>query len=83
VAMPVKVHQTPTQYMYGKPSDLYGFTQNETAKFEVDLSQKKITAKTSLPSTMKPERWIGNDRSVIYMDQVHYYQDGAWVSGSW
>jgi len=83
VAMPVKVHQTPTQYTYGMPSDLYGFTQNETAKFEVNLSQKKITAKTSLPSTMKSERWIGNDRSVIYMDQVHYYQDGAWVSGSW
>ena len=83
VAMPVKVHQTPTQYTYGKPSDYYGFTQNETAKFEVNLSQKKITAKTSLPSTMKSERWIGNDRSIIYMDQVHYYQDGVWVSGAW
>jgi hypothetical protein len=83
VAMPVKVHQTPTQYMYGRPSDYYGFTQNETAKFEVNLSQKKITAKTSLPSSMKSERWIGNDRSIIYMDQVHYYQDGAWVSGAW
>ncbi len=83
VAMPVKVHQTPTQYTYGKPSDYYGFTQNETAKFEVNLSQKKITARTSLPSTMKSERWIGNDRSIIYMDQVHYYQDGIWVSGAW
>ena len=83
VAMPVKVHQTPTQYMYGRPSDYYGFTQNETAKFEVNLSQKKITAKTSLPSSMKSERWIGNDRSMIYMDQVHYYQDGVWVSGAW
>jgi hypothetical protein len=83
VAMPVKVHQTPTQYMYGRPSDYYGFTQNETAKFEVNLSQKKITAKTSLPSTMKSERWIGNDRSIIYMDQVHYYQDGQWTSGAW
>ena len=83
VAMPVKVHQTSTPYMYGGPSDYYGFTQNETAKFEVNLSQKKITAKTSLPSSMKSERWIGNDRSIIYMDQVHYYQDGAWVSGAW
>ena len=83
VAMPIKVHQTPTQYMYGRPSDYYGFTQNETAKFEVNLSQKKITARTSLPSSMKSERWIGNDRSIIYMDQVHYYQDGTWVSGSW
>jgi hypothetical protein len=83
VAMPVKVHQTPTQYMYDRPSDYYGFTQNETAKFEVNLSQKKITAKTSLPSSMKSERWIGNDRSIIYMDQVHYYQDGTWVSGAW
>ena len=83
VAMPVKVHQTPTQYMYGRPSDYYGFTQNETAKFEVNLSQKKITAKISLPSSMKSERWIGNDRSMIYMDQVHYYQDGTWVSGAW
>jgi hypothetical protein len=83
VAMPVKVHQTPTAYMYGVPSDYYGFTRNEMAKFEVNLSQKKITTKTSLPSSMKSERWIGNDRAVIYMDQVHYYQNGTWVSGTW
>lgn len=83
VAMPVKVHQTPTSYMNGGPSDYYGFSWNETHKFEVNLSQKKFTVKNSLPSSLKSERWIGNDRAVIYMDQVHYYQDGIWVSGSW
>jgi hypothetical protein len=83
VAMPVKVHQTPTAYMNGGPSDYYGFTRNETAKFEINLSQKKIITKTSLPSSMKSERWIANDRALIFMDQVHYYQDGVWVSGSW
>ena len=83
VAMPVKVHQTPSAYMNGGPSDYYGFTRNETAKFEINLSQKKITTKTSLPSSMKSERWIANDRALIFMDQVHYYQDGVWVSGSW
>ncbi len=83
VAMPVKVHQTPTAYMYGGPSDYYGFTRNETAKFEINLSQKKITTSVSLPSSLKSERWIGNDRAVIYRDQVHYYQDGTWVSGYW
>ena len=83
VAMPVKVHQTSSAYMNGGPSDYYGFTRNETAKFEINLSQKKITTKTSLPSSMKSERWIANDRALIFMDQVHYYQDGVWVSGSW
>ena len=83
VAMPVKVHQTPTAYMNGGPSDYYGFTRNETAKFEINLSQKKITTKTSLPSSMKSERWIANDRALIFMEQVHYYQDGVWVTGSW
>jgi hypothetical protein len=83
VAMPVKVHQTPTAYMYGVPSDYYGFTRNETAKFEINLSQKKIITRASLPSSMKSERWVGNDRAVIYRDQVHYYQDGTWVSGAW
>lgn len=83
VAMPVKVHQTPTPYMYGGASDYYGFTRNETAKFEINLGQKKITAKTSLPSSLKSERWIGNDRALIFMDQVHYYQDGEWVTGNW
>lgn len=83
VAMPVKVHQTPTSYMNGGPSDYYGFSWNETYKFEVNLSQKKFTVRKSLPSSLKSERWIGNDRAVIYMDQVHYYQDGIWVSGTW
>ena len=83
VAMPVKVHQTPTAYMYSGPSDYYGFTRNETAKFEINLSQKKIITRASLPSSMKSERWVGNDRAVIYRDQVHYYQDGTWVSGAW
>ena len=83
VAMPVKVHQAPTPYMNGGQSDYYGFTRNETAKIEINLSQKRISTKTSLPSSMKSERWIGNDRVVIYRDQVHYYQDGTWVSGTW
>ena len=83
VAMPVKVHQASTPYLNGGPSDYYGFTRNETAKFEINLSQKKINTKTSLPSSMKSERWIANDRAVIFMDQVHYYQDGVWVSGAW
>jgi len=83
VAMPVKVHQTPTPYTYGKPSDYYAFTRNETSKFEINLSQKKIIAKNSLPSSLKSERWIGNDRALIYLDQVHYYQDGEWISAGW
>jgi hypothetical protein len=83
VAMPVKVHQTTTAYMNGGLSDYYGFTRNETAKFEINLSQKKITTRASLPSYLKSERWVGNDRAVIYMDQVHYYQDGTWLSGTW
>ena len=83
VAMPMKVHQTPTNYMNGGPSDYYGFSWNETYKFEINLSQKKFTARNSLPSSIKSDRWIGNDRALIFMDQVHYYQDGIWVSGAW
>jgi hypothetical protein len=69
--------------MNGGPSDYYGFSWNETYKFEINLSQKKFTIRDSIPSSMKSERWVGNDRALIYMDQVHYYQDGIWVSGAW
>jgi hypothetical protein len=83
VALPVKVHQTPTSYMYGSASDYFGFTRNEITKFEINLAQKKIAPRASLPSSIRSERWIGNDRALIFMDQVHYYQDGLWLTGNW
>lgn len=81
-SLPVALHDSPGQYTTGKPNDYYAFTRNELQKWEVDLNNKTLKARTPLTSP-SAERDIGDDRSVLWNDQVHYYTGNKWISAPW
>ncbi len=83
VGLPVNLHDTAPQPMTGAANDYYRFTRSELQKFDIDLGQKSLSPRPALPSSLAAERDISNDRSVLWNDQVHYYQDGVWRSGAW
>ena len=63
--------------------DYFRYTRTELQKFDIDLGLQSLTARTALPSGILGERDISNDRSILWNNQVHYYQDGVWRSGTW
>lgn len=84
IALPVSVHETasgPT----GTPSAYYQFTRTELQRFEIDTSGKRLTPVPAVATNLggTAERSIGNDRSLIWQNQVHWYQDGVWRSSPW
>lgn len=83
VGLPVRLHETPTSWMTGQPSDYYGFTRTELQRLEVNLSTSALTARKPLPSSLAAERDISNDRALLWNDQSHWYQDGTWLSAPW
>lgn len=83
VSLPVSLHDTPTPGASGAVSDYYQFTRTELQKFEIDLGQRSLSARTPLASSLPGERYIGDDRSLLWNDQVHYYQNGSWRSAAW
>ena len=84
ISLPVSVNESSSYYATGKPSDYYSFTRNELAKFDIDMGQKTLTPRAALPSFMPTlQRDISGDRSIIWNDQLHYYQSGDWKSGAW
>ncbi len=83
VGLPVRLHDTPTSWTTGRPSDYYGFTRTELQRLEVNLSTSVLTARKALPSSLAAERDIGNDRALLWNDQAHWYQNGTWLSAPW
>jgi uncharacterized secreted protein with C-terminal beta-propeller domain len=83
IGLPVRRHDTPSPYTAGQPSDYYQFTRNELQRFVVDLETRTLQALNPLPSSLSQERSIFNDRALLWQDQVHYYQDGIWLSTPW
>ena len=84
ISLPVSVNESAYSYSTGLPSDYYGFTRNELVKFTIDMGQKTLTLRGELPSFMPTlQRDISSDRSIIWNDQLHYYQSGDWKSGAW
>lgn len=83
VSLPVSLHDTPSSSATGAVSDYYQFTRTELQKFEIDLSGQSLNARTALPSSLSGERDISNDRSLLWNNQVHYYQNGSWRSAGW
>ena len=84
ISLPVSVNESTYYSVTGKPSDYYSFTRNELAKFDIDMGQKTLTPRAALPSFMPTlQRDISGDRSIIWNDQLHYYQSGDWKSGAW
>lgn len=83
VSLPVSLHDTPAPGASGAVMDYYQFTRTELRKFEIDLSGRSLSPRTPLASSLPGERDIGDDRSLLWNDQVHYYQNGSWRSAAW
>lgn len=83
VSLPVSVHETAPAQASGAASDYFQFTRTELQKFEINLSQPALTPRSALPASTATQRDISRDRSILWNDQVHYYQDGVWRSGVW
>ena len=83
LGLPVRLHEGTTPEMKGSPSDYYGFTAHTLQRLEVDLVGKTLIERQPVWSSLKEQRDIGNDRSLLWNDQVHWYQNGVWQSGNW
>lgn len=83
VGLPVSLHDTPSSYSTGKPNDYFQFSRSELQRFEIDLDTQALQPQVALKSDLSGERTIENDRSLLWNDQVHYYQDGDWRSSIW
>lgn len=83
VSLPVSLHDTPAPGASGAVMDHYQFTRTELQKFEIDLGGRSLSARTPLASSLPGERYIDDDRSLLWNDQVHYYQSGSWRSAAW
>ena len=83
VSLPVSLHETAASYATGTPSDYFQFTRNELQKFEIDLLALSLKTRGSVASTPQVQRDIGDDRSLLWNNQVHYFQNGSWISSPW
>jgi uncharacterized secreted protein with C-terminal beta-propeller domain len=83
VSLPVNVHDTIPAGSKGLASDYFSFTRSELQKFEVNLTAKTLSGRSALASPLAGERDISADRSLLWNDQVHYFQAGGWMSGAW
>jgi hypothetical protein len=83
VSLPVSLHDTTPSFSTGGASDYFQFTSTQLQKFEIDLPTQSLSARAPLLSVVKGERDVGADRSLLWNNQVHYYQDGVWGSAPW
>ncbi len=83
LGLPVNLHATAPNAPTGAPNDYFKFTRAELQKFEIDVANQSIQARTPLVSSNPTERDISNDRAILWNDQAHYYQNGVWQSGGW
>lgn len=83
VSLPVSLHDSPPLFASGAASDYFGYTRTELQRFEIGLADASLNQRPALVSSLPNERYIGNDRSLLWNNQVHYYQDGTWISAAW
>lgn len=86
VSLPVSLHDTPARpsiFPQTAAAVYFGFTRTELQRFEIGLTDLSLNQRPALVSSLPDARDIGNDRSLLWNDQVHYYQDGAWLSATW
>lgn len=82
-SLPVNLHETPWPGAPASPSVPYQFTRSELQRFDIDLAAQRLVARPALASAVPGERTILDDRSLLWRDQVHWYQGGAWQSAPW
>jgi uncharacterized secreted protein with C-terminal beta-propeller domain len=83
ISLPVSLHETASQWNTGSTNDYFDFTRSELQRFEVDLATKSLTAVSAVISAQPSWRDISNDRSLLWNDQLHWYQNGIWSSAAW
>jgi Beta propeller domain len=83
VSLPVSLNDTTPFGPSGAPTDYYQFTRVELQKLEVNVSAKTLTVRAPMAASVPGPRDISKDRSLLWNDQVHYYQDGVWQSAGW
>ena len=83
VSLPISLHETAPKPATGAANEYFYFTRSELQKFDIDTAQKTLKVRAALPSVLGAERDISKDRSILWGEQVHYYQDGVWTSGLW
>jgi hypothetical protein len=83
ISLPVSLHETPSNWYSGAANDYFLFTRTELQKFDIDLTARTLQSRAPLASTLAQERDISTDRSLLWNDQVHYYQSGVWSSALW
>jgi hypothetical protein len=83
VSLPISLHDTPSPWSAGAANDYFQFTRTELQKFEINLGELSLNARAALASSLPGERDISKDRSLLWNDQVHYFQDGTWRSARW
>ncbi len=83
VSLPVSLHDTPPSGATGAASDYYQYTRTELRKLEVNLGAQTLTTRPALTSSLPAQRDISFDRSLLWNNQVHWYQNGSWRSAAW
>ena len=83
VSLPISLHNTPPPLATVAASDYFGFTNTELRLFEINLVGQSMSEHAALSSSLPGSRDISNDRSLLWNDQVHYYQNGTWRSAVW
>jgi hypothetical protein len=83
VSLPVSLSETPSPWATGAVYDYFQFTRTELQKFEINLSGQSLSALPALASNLTGQRDISSDRSLLWNNQVHYYQNSTWRSALW
>lgn len=89
VALPITLHDTPTQYGGDRSEPFYYYDYSYTGlhRYEIDPLTKKIKpVKTMVVATSKTQQYdysSDSDRSVMIGDHVHYLHNGKFWSQDW
>lgn len=83
VSLPINLYDTPPPLVTGAASDYFMFTGTELRLFEINLDGQSLSERPALASNLPGWRDISNDRSLLWNNQVHYYQNGTWRSAGW
>lgn len=86
IGLPVGLHESTPYYPTGTPtSDYYSFTRNELDRFEINLDTQTLETLSPIPAAASSQEdgYANQDRALLWNDQVHYYQNGNWVSSPW
>ena len=83
ISLPIRLHDTATPGLMPSSSNYFQFTRTELQRFDIDLTKQTLVSRAPLASSITAERDIGDDRSLLWNEQVHYFRGGGWQSAAW